>query len=644
MKLINVHTLKLEEHVGQIPPYAILSHTWGAEEVTLQEWQNSPRPTHKAGFRKILNATRQAELDGLDYLWVDTNCIDKSSSAELSENINSMFVYYGQAAVCYVHLEDVYWTKPVDAESSQLYSQLRASRWFTRGWTLQELLAPRNMVFFAQPWERFGTKSGLLDVLATITGIEEKYLKEPNQIFHTASVAKRMSWASRRQTTRPEDIAYCLLGLFGINLPLLYGEGWRAFLRLQEEIIKAYNDQSIFCWCYLDAPVGWHSFLAPSPREFADSANFTSFREDADTTIQPYTITNAGLSMTVPSAYTCDGRIVVLDVVDNYVDPWGSQRVGIPVTWAQELGCYRRLELPRRPVLIATAMIKHNPRENLYFYCRSRSQAGATTISDDAWLEAGYSLFLTFDVPVTIEWSSDKRLDQAYEDLSESFEFRAHLSSVRTEVGQRFRPTQHRIIVFSHSQNPTKYAALFITVIKMPKREGGGVVWYSEVIPLREPQPDALGRIDFESLVINVLDALTGQNVGGKPMARSVGGFNVTNTGHVSETSAELSRHFPKPILGAGIPILHSNRNDSTDSLGPYWASTQRALHIILNDEVDDMRIHRQVQASPAPADSTLWMPSYSGIEGNRKMIHGVVLRKKQRELSAKLGVMEFWD
>ncbi|KAK0760063.1 hypothetical protein N5P37_007142 [Trichoderma harzianum] len=658
MKLINVHNLKLEEYVGnEIPPYAILSHTWGAEEVTFQEWVNTPRPTHKAGFRKILNATRQAELDGLDYLWVDTNCIDKTSSAELSENINSMFTYYSRAAVCYVHLEDVYWTKPVDAEPSQLHDQLQDSRWFTRGWTLQELLAPRHMVFFAEPWERFGTKSGLLGLLADITGIEEKFLREPKQILHAASVAKRMSWASRRQTTRPEDMAYCLLGLFGINLPLLYGEGWKAFLRLQEEIIKAYNDQSIFCWCYIDAPVGWHSFLAPSPRSFADSADFASFRGDHNTTIGPYTITNAGLSMTLPSVYTCDGRIVILDVVHNYIDPWGSQRVGIPVTWTQELGCYRRLERPRRPVLIATAMIEHNPRENLYFYCKSLVQADAATGFYDTWLEEGYSLLLTFDMPVRIEWTNDRRSDPGYEDSTENFDFQAHLSCVRIEYDMRVKSTQHRIIVFSHLEDSKKYAALFITVIRMSKKEGGGVIWYAEVIPLHIPHNNPHGRstaIDFESLVIDTLEGLTGQNLGGKPMSsRSVqrGLNNLTNTGHISETSAELSRHFPKPILGAGISIMHrkggggTNSNDkSAGTLGPYWADTQRALHVILNDEVNYMEIYWQIRASPAPADSTPWMPSYAGIEENRKMIHGVVLRKKQRQLSAKRGVMEFWD
>ncbi|OIW27820.1 hypothetical protein CONLIGDRAFT_551906, partial [Coniochaeta ligniaria NRRL 30616] len=172
--------------------------------------------------------------DGLAYVWIDTICIDKSSSAELSEAINSMFKWYRNAAICYAYLSDVPQVR------------LEYSRWFTRGWTLQEMIAPQELRFYDANWDALGTKSDLLDRLCDITGVDTTALRGGNLRFF--SVARKMSWASRRQTTREEDIAYCLLGIFDISMPLLYGEGSKAFIRLQEQIIKEYDDESLFAW------------------------------------------------------------------------------------------------------------------------------------------------------------------------------------------------------------------------------------------------------------------------------------------------------------------------------------------------------------------------------------------------------------
>jgi hypothetical protein len=269
----------LTQFFHDIPPYAILSHTWGleVEEVTFQDMMDG-NGTSKAGFSKIRFCGEQARRDGLNYFWVDTCCIDKSSSAELSEAINSMFSWYKNSAFCYVFIE---------------HKDLVGSKWFTRGWTLQELIAPSNVVFYNSLWNPLGTKKKLQDVITSITGIHPKFLGGTD--LETASVAQKMSWAAKRTTTRVEDVAYSLLGIFDINMPLLYGEGrTKAFRRLQEEIIKLYpEDQSLYAWgdivekCSYELQYGERisrrqihpvapllGLLADSPSEFKNSGSF----------------------------------------------------------------------------------------------------------------------------------------------------------------------------------------------------------------------------------------------------------------------------------------------------------------------------------------------------------------------------------
>ncbi|KAF3058217.1 Vegetative incompatibility protein HET-E-1 [Daldinia childiae] len=228
---------------ADIPPYAILSHTWGEEEVSFQDWQGEREKVKKMkGFRKIEYCCQQAVEDGLDWVWVDTCCIDKTSSAELSESINSMFRWYKEASVCYAYLADV-----KHSPLSTIESQIAESRWYERGWTLQELIASENVIFYSEDWCQIGTKLQLSALISSITGIEETYLDSANT--QNASIAQRMSWAANRKTTRDEDMAYCLLGIFDVNMPLLYGEGDRAFLRLQEALVKAYpEDHTLFAW------------------------------------------------------------------------------------------------------------------------------------------------------------------------------------------------------------------------------------------------------------------------------------------------------------------------------------------------------------------------------------------------------------
>jgi len=186
----------------------------------------------KPGFRKLQGAARQALEDDYEYIWIDTCCIDKSSSAELSEAINSMFKWYRESEVCYAYLVDV-----SDATDTSEGSPFAASQWWKRGWTLQELLAPSKLKFFTSDWKVIGHREHLGTMIAGITGIRPEVFEERSDL-NMFSIAQRMSWASGRTTTRPEDIAYCLMGLFDVNMPILYGEGEKAFIRLQQEIIK----------------------------------------------------------------------------------------------------------------------------------------------------------------------------------------------------------------------------------------------------------------------------------------------------------------------------------------------------------------------------------------------------------------------
>lgn len=326
MRLIDVNTLELRSFTdNDTPSYAILSHTWGPDEVSYQElvWSNRIKALTKsfeeppisssttslmsqdsqsslmlasmemllrgnwnpgtsagsmteedfmnrAGYSKIVNAAREVQALRLRWIWIDTCCIDKSSSAELQEAINSMYRWYWNAEVCLVYLSDI--ARPIfdQARSASDFarSAFNSCRWTKRGWTLQELLAPCTCRFYLQDWRYMGEKTEFLEELGDATGIPISILEDPN-LVQEASVAQRMSWAAGRETTRLEDIGYCLLGLFDIQMPLLYGEGEKAFIRLQEEILKTTDDYSLFSWSAttFDKSI-YRGLLARSPTEF----------------------------------------------------------------------------------------------------------------------------------------------------------------------------------------------------------------------------------------------------------------------------------------------------------------------------------------------------------------------------------------
>lgn len=223
-----------------IPPYAILSHTWGEDkdEVTFDDLKLDSFQS-KRGYAKIRFCGEQARKDGLEYFWVDTCCINKANNIhEYSEAINSMFRWYRDAGKCYVYLSDVS-AHNVDANGTKRPWKIdfRKSLWFRRGWTLQELLAPASVEFFSKEGELLGSKSTLEQLVHEITGIPIAALRgTPLTRF---SVDERLEWAAKRATKKKEDQAYCLLGIFRVFLPLIYGEGDHAFVRLKEEINKS---------------------------------------------------------------------------------------------------------------------------------------------------------------------------------------------------------------------------------------------------------------------------------------------------------------------------------------------------------------------------------------------------------------------
>jgi hypothetical protein len=337
MRLLGTSTLEFESfHEDIVPPYAILSHTWGAQEITYQEMAflqklkrlpaelrqdklyvaslmaaagldfsdaNEDSIRRREGFAKIQQTAVIAKSRGLDYFWLDTCCIDKTSSAELQEAINSMYRWYQRATYCVVHLEDQ--TRRVNSEwSSRVFQgMLEQSRWITRGWTLQELIAPRIVVFYDADWHALCEKSDAVFEIEELTGIP-RYVLATGEL-RQSSVAQKMSWAAGRTTTRSEDVAYSLMGLFNVHMPMLYGEGSKSFQRLQEEIIRTTPDDSIFAWLAEDAGVSTlRGMFARSPKEFKTCSAVTKGE-------QSFTVeANRGLHLFVPLqpfAYVANG-------------------------------------------------------------------------------------------------------------------------------------------------------------------------------------------------------------------------------------------------------------------------------------------------------------------------------------------------
>ncbi|KAH8666944.1 heterokaryon incompatibility protein-domain-containing protein [Xylariales sp. PMI_506] len=317
MRLLGAGNLELAEFVGvNIPRYAILSHTWEDDEVSFQDIQSLEDACVKKGFDKIVKCCEQARRDGLQWVWVDTCCIDKSSSAELTEAINSMYHWYESSAVCYAYFSDMVYEFP--RLNSFVFS---CCRWFSRGWTLQELIAPARVVFYDRNWADFGTKHSLRFELHQRTGIPLDVLSGWSPT--SCSIAQRLSWVSDRVTTRPEDMAYCLMGLFNVNMPLLYGEGEQAFVRLMSEVSSKLEDYTMLIWTeeqdrkhIAEAGSSIRGALPLSPRVFARKPAATP------SSVFPRMDKQGPLSYTTPQALEQYSRTILsISMVHREAEP-----------------------------------------------------------------------------------------------------------------------------------------------------------------------------------------------------------------------------------------------------------------------------------------------------------------------------------
>ncbi|KAK4443097.1 heterokaryon incompatibility protein-domain-containing protein [Podospora aff. communis PSN243] len=309
MRLLETSSLAFEEYndLSLIPSYAILSHTWD-KEVTFDD-MNGDRESlrRRQGFQKVTNFCLKAREHLLNYAWVDTCCIDKRSSAELSAAINSMYRYYANSAACFIYLSDV------DGEDA---AQIKKSKGFTRGWTLQELNSPSVRYVFDSTWKPITFAHVtiprvhgpfLTEVLARASKVPVRVLQQQT-LIRTFCVAQCMSWASARKTTRDEDMAYCLMGLFDVHMPILYGEGARnAFRRLQMEIMQTSFDQTIFAW---KGPYASSGLLARQPSDFSDCPELAIW---GPRFLSPFNMTNIGLSLRVVDVTARNGEVVDRD-------------------------------------------------------------------------------------------------------------------------------------------------------------------------------------------------------------------------------------------------------------------------------------------------------------------------------------------
>lgn len=449
MRLLNAKTRKFEEFFGDnTPPYAILSHRWGDDEVTFQDIKSGRLSWRKpwSWTLKLEGCRLQAKKDNLSYIWVDTCCIDKTNSVELSEAINSMFNWYKNAARCYAYLSDVHFYNGPKA-----VEQLSISSWFTRGWTLQELLAPKEVHFYSSRWEPIGTKNNLSSTIEEVTGIPRAFLIGWAGL-HEASVAQRMSWAANRVTTRTEDTAYCLLGLFDVTMPMIYGEKEQAFVRLQLEIMKNSDDHSILAWGFtsgqdiadgnpLAVPGG---ALATSPADFANSGRVFPCVGYKQQTISSFEFLGGSLRMQVPLIKDSVGQ--VFGLLSCGLESDKEKFVGIPLDAVLVSGSTDNYFRPagRRSSLFPRNQVQDSSLKLIYISKDVQaSESKSVTRRNCFYIDESAAKVKLIDVVPRDRWMEERRMITASEDpgtetREEIFLRFRHTSSARRKGGDDF--------------------------------------------------------------------------------------------------------------------------------------------------------------------------------------------------------------
>ncbi|GIZ49418.1 hypothetical protein CKM354_001244800 [Cercospora kikuchii] len=458
MRLINIHTLEQRNFNAFPPRYACLSHRWQGAETTYVDFISTPRSA-SAGIEKIqsfCDFLKRPELyeDGqvppVKWCWVDTCCIDKRSSAELSEAINSMAKWYRNAEFCVAYLSDV--PALADAESHEDY--FRKSQWFMRGWTLQELLFPCRVLFTTMQWELLPNldtaSSHGRRIISEITTIPESCIGDHRAMLR-CTVALRMRWAARRQTSRLEDIAYCLLGIFQINMPLLYGEGERAFLRLQEQIISNYDDESIFAWTSRNN--GPMPVLASSPHAFRNSCMISPVSLQPR---PPYRISNRGLEFQTDAVQlTVQGLAVDVVQLNCCQDRSGDRYVWL-------IALQQATELPNNVVpRWHRVYSKFEPADDLWGALLSMGAKLAGKVESKIYHIATSPENLACMVPLIVKRRYILTLDEMYED---------HCQKESAEV--QFDSAKPSLLRESSSRAPAGSSGATTTHMDLAKLQG----------------------------------------------------------------------------------------------------------------------------------------------------------------------------
>ncbi|KAF9474805.1 hypothetical protein BDN70DRAFT_769036, partial [Pholiota conissans] len=273
--------------------YAILSHKWlrgTPGEITYDLWMKGSLDPKSAGYKKLAGFCRTAWKEyGLALVWMDTICINKDSSSELDESIRSMYAWYERADICIVYLSETHTTTHIPDDT-----------WFTRGWTLQELIAPKKLKFYSAEWNRLAQDNNddKKDPII-LSFIEHATMLSSEELAGRLNVplSRKMQWAASREVTREEDIAYSLMGIFDVSISIAYGEGVsRAFLRLLEEIMKNHiGAKDLFNWAGGVTGNGNTHLLPPSPKYYLHRSSDPEIQLHTIIPSVPLTLTLRGI-------------------------------------------------------------------------------------------------------------------------------------------------------------------------------------------------------------------------------------------------------------------------------------------------------------------------------------------------------------
>lgn len=266
-----------------LPPYATFSHVIDEIGAPLEDFARIKRELCSDIVKILIRACVQARDAGFTWLWNYAACVDRNSCAAQSEAINSLAQIYRNCGRSIIYLEDL---KSKLVEDEEVVERMAECRWIRNVWAIPQIVFSRVAFFYSSDWSLIGTKKSLLPYLSSRMGIDQEVLEDSDSL-EEFSLARRMSWASDMTASRVEDFAYALVGLFDVSMSILYGEGQKAFLKLQEEIMGDTDDFSLIAWDKIDAQE-YNGLFAHSPACFRRFRNgpTTPLRVNGEVQIQ----------------------------------------------------------------------------------------------------------------------------------------------------------------------------------------------------------------------------------------------------------------------------------------------------------------------------------------------------------------------